>query len=58
MIKNRTTQLIFQTMYCTFGLVAFVVFGFLFFGLDKLGKKKEKQGMCGISGFGWRRIIA
>ena len=42
MIKNRTAQLIFQTMYCTFGLVAFVVVGFLFFGLDKLGKKKEK----------------
>ena len=30
MIKNRTAQLIFQTIYCTLGL-------------DKLGKKKVQK---------------
>ena len=54
MIKNRTAQLIFYTVYCTLGLigfaaslgifdilaVAFAAVGFMFFGLDKLGKKK------------------
>ena len=46
MIKNRTAQLIFQTIYCTLGLVglvAFVAVGYLFFGLDKLGKKKVQK---------------
>ena len=46
MIKNRTAQLIFQTIYCTIGLVglvAFVAVGYLFFGLDKLGKKKVQK---------------
>ena len=26
MIKNRTAQLIYQTIYCTLGLVGFVAF--------------------------------
>lgn len=80
MIKNRTAQLIFQTVYCTLGLVgivacfgifddytsfrwdfyvhftnisnfvcigillsAFVAAGFIFFGLDKIGKKRNEK---------------
>ena len=38
MIKNRTAQLIFQTIYCTLG---FVAVGYAFYGLDKLTKKNK-----------------
>ena len=42
MIKNRTVQLMYETIYCTLGLVGFVALGYGFFGLDKLLKRKEK----------------
>ena len=56
MIKNRTTQLIFQTIYCTLGVVgvvgvikwvvilltAFIAVGYVFLGLDKITKAEKK----------------
>lgn len=42
MIKNRTTQLICETVYVSLGLVAFAAAGFLFVGLDRIGRKKTK----------------